>query len=89
MLGVLPPDAFASGASSVPFDAGDLAVAFTDGAIDASDAAGRPLGLEGVRAAVAARAPGRMVEKIAAAVHAHRAGRVMDDTLIVELTPGA
>ncbi len=87
MLGVLPPEAFVPGASRVPFGAGDLAVAFTDGAIDALDAAGRPLGLEGVRKAVAAGAPGRMVEKIVAAVRAHRAGPVMDDTLVVEVTP--
>lgn len=85
MLGVLPPDAFRPEARTTSLAAGDAAVAFTDGAMDAADGAGRAFGTEGVRDAVARGAPGRIAAGVASAVRAHRAGRAMDDTLIVEV----
>ena len=85
MLGVLPPEAFDTAARSVAVGPGDAAVAFTDGAIDARDEAGNPVGFVRVRAAAAAAPPQSAAQAVAAAVNSHRAGRPADDTLIVQL----
>ncbi|MCC6662030.1 MAG: serine/threonine-protein phosphatase [Phycisphaerales bacterium] len=85
MLGVLPPEAFEAGARSTPIAPGDAAVAFTDGATDAADDTGRPLGSVRARAAAAGAPPDHAAAAVAGAVRAHRSGAPADDTLIVQV----
>ena len=90
MLGVLDADIFTCDEGILPLTPGDTIVVLTDGAIEATDHAGSQLGIEGVRAAIAAADPAApLPDTIAAAVEAHQQGPSNDDTLIVEITLAA
>jgi len=86
MLGVLPPDLFDCDEGTEPLPPGSAIVAFTDGASEVTDAAGRQLGLVGLRRLIETAPEGPLTDTLARAVAAHRAGPPADDTLIVELT---
>jgi hypothetical protein len=85
MLGVLPPEAFDPGERTLRFARGDAALAFTDGASEALDAAGHMLRPSGVRDVVAA-ARAALADAVMDAVIRHRSGQPTDDTLIVEVS---
>jgi hypothetical protein len=68
------------------FGPGDALIAYTDGATEARDAAGRYLGIDGIQRIVAdPSARGAWPDRIARAVEFHRHGPTADDTLIVEI----
>ncbi len=87
MLGVLPPDLFDCDEGTEPLPPGSAIVAFTDGASEVTDAAGRQLGLVGLRRLIETAPEGPLTDTLARAVAAHRAAPPADDTLIVEITP--
>ncbi len=87
LLGVLGADEFDPAPRTLPFPPASSLLAYTDGAIEACDAAGREFTMEGVRGAVIAAGsagPGRLAGAIMDAVARHRAGATKDDVLIVE-----
>jgi len=91
MLGVLDDDAFDAEARTESLAPGDVLIAYTDGAIEAINEAGKPVGLEGfiqiAHAAASARPsePGSIAAGLMAHLDRFRAGPPTDDTLIVEI----
>lgn len=88
MLGVLPASEFDAQAEEVEFRQGDLLVLYTDGLIEAMDAATQPFGVERLRRIVAGRKDPQgmgFTETLMQAMRRFRAGAVADDTLVVEL----
>ncbi|MCB9847713.1 MAG: serine/threonine-protein phosphatase [Phycisphaeraceae bacterium] len=88
VLGVVHDDVFTPGQRSIPFGPGDAMVAYTDGATEATDSAGRMLCIEGVRRVVASDHPEiqrSMSRALLEAVDNHRHGPIQDDTLVVEI----
>ncbi len=84
-LGTVDGELFEPAEESAAFHAGDRLVAYTDGAIEASDRAGRMLGvagLERVSARAAAEATEPLERAIVAAIKAHRDGEPADDLLV-------
>lgn len=70
------------------FFPGDTLIAYTDGAIEARNGAGRMLGVTGIERLLATIAPsigGGWAAAIVAAVDSHRHGPAHDDTLVVEV----
>ncbi|HZW11309.1 MAG TPA: PP2C family protein-serine/threonine phosphatase [Phycisphaerales bacterium] len=89
MLGVIDAEMFQAALERRPLGSGETVIAYTDGAIEATDAAGRELGIVGLEALLAAAPPvGRtFADALAAAVARHRTGSTADDLLIVQLSP--
>jgi len=89
MLGVLEPELFTAGETSTPIGGGDRLILLTDGAIESRDARGMDFTPERLRAAVAdapvPEAAASLLDGLMAAVQAHRHGRILDDTLLVEV----
>jgi hypothetical protein len=91
MLGILDPSEYDPAPDQLPFAVGDVVCAYTDGAFEATDAKGSPIGTAGVsRLLSAAAAEGLEPDQYAAAmlarIAAHRGGLPDDDTLIVVLS---
>jgi len=91
MLGILDPSEYDPAPDQLPFAVGDVVCAYTDGAFEATDAKGTPLGTVGVsRLLSAAAAEGLEPDQYAAAmlarIAAHRGGLPDDDTLIVVMS---
>ena len=73
---------------SVVFGPGDTLIAYTDGATEARNEAGRMLGVTGLERILASAPPafdGGWASVILSAVEAHRLGPARDDTLVVEI----
>ncbi|MBM4107723.1 MAG: serine/threonine-protein phosphatase [Phycisphaerae bacterium] len=71
------------------FMPGDTLIAYTDGALEARDAAGRYFGIVGLERLLAASTPDAehgWPRAVLRAVDAHRYGPIADDTLVVEIT---
>jgi len=90
VLGACHGEDFQHGQQSIPFARGDTLIAYTDGAIEARNNAGRMMGVEGFQKLVASLHPDAGEENgwasaILRAVEQHRFGPPEDDTLIVEL----
>lgn len=88
VLGAQEPDEYQARAVSLPLDAGDSVIAFTDGVTESRANDGRMFGVEGVRGVVDAGRPDpsrRWPEIIARSVEKHRPASPTDDTLIIEL----
>ena len=90
VLGACHGDDFNDGQRSTPFARGDTLIAYTDGAIEARDAAGRMAGIEGFQRWVVSLRPdpggdAGWASALLRAVEEHRFGPPADDTLIVEL----
>lgn len=87
MLGVIDADLFECTEGRTELAVGSTALAYTDGANEATDASGRQLGLAGLRTIIGTGTAGgrSLADAVAAAVETHRAGPPTDDTLIVEL----
>lgn len=88
VLGAQEPDEYRARPVSLPIEAGDSVIAFTDGVTESRDDDGRMFGVEGVRTVVDAGRPDptrRWPEIIARAVEKHRPANPTDDTLIIEL----
>jgi serine phosphatase RsbU (regulator of sigma subunit) len=88
MLGILDPNEYDPAPDQLPFAVGDVVCAYTDGAFEATDAKGSPIGTAGVsRLLSGAAADGLEPDQYAAAmlakIAAHRGGLPDDDTLIV------
>jgi serine phosphatase RsbU (regulator of sigma subunit) len=88
MLGIADGDLFRATHSRCPLRRGDAVLAYTDGATEAADTAGRELGIAGLEALLAAPLPpGRsLADSLAAGVARHRAGPPADDILIVQVS---
>ncbi len=75
-----------------PFHAGDIAIAYTDGALEARNQQGKMLGIAGLErhlAGVESPAcpnPGDWCASVLQMVDSYRVGPVQDDTLIVEIS---
>lgn len=99
MLGVIEPAAYDANEQECVLMPGDVVIAYTDGANETRDAAGREFGTAGINAFVdefkdPAPANGRSVkagslaQALFEAVRGHREGRPLDDTLVVEVRVG-
>jgi len=89
VLGVCADADFDPAQGERPFMPGDVLIAYTDGAIEARNAAGRPLMLRGLQSIVAGaetRARESWATRIIDAVDAYRDGPAQDDTLVIELS---
>jgi sigma-B regulation protein RsbU (phosphoserine phosphatase) len=87
MLGVLPPEAFASDEQIFFMHPGDAVVAYTDGALEARNLDDEMIGIEGVRELVSSIGqtsadPSRWPEQLIRRVAAWRNAPPADDTLI-------
>jgi serine phosphatase RsbU (regulator of sigma subunit) len=88
VLGAVPDEAFSHGQQSHRFGPGDTLIAYTDGATEARNEAGRMLGVTGLERILASTPPafdGGWASVILSAVEAHRLGPARDDTLVVEI----
>lgn len=74
--------------ASIPFNAGDTVIAYTDGACETRDRAGRMFNSDGLRDAIIGCMQGdlSLCHELAEAVSRHRYGPLTDDTLIVEIS---
>ncbi len=89
VLGACHGDDFQHEQQVRPFGPGDVVIAYTDGATEARDRAGRMLRVEGMQRIVAGAHHrtdnGCLSDTILSAVEQHRFGPPADDTLIVEI----
>lgn len=88
MLGACRGDDFGSSESSCQFMPGDVLIAYTDGALEARNSAGKMLGVEGMQRIISGARPdatGGWASSLLRGVDAHRFGPPQDDTLIVEV----
>ena len=90
MLGVLDPDDFDPAPQRLPFSAGDVVLAYTDGASEACNGRGEQIGTAGVlklftSASSDGKAPTEWPAMILREVSAHRGHDPEDDTLIVTI----
>ncbi len=95
VLGAMPDDDFESAPVTMRFGPGDTLLAYTDGATEARDDAGRMLRIAGLQRVIAqgvgrgrtdaAPPPGTWAQRLIEAVERHRAGPPDDDTLVVEV----
>lgn len=86
VLGVFKDSEFDAAPQSRRFGPGDALIAYTDGAMETKNAAGRMLGVDGMRRALLSARPDQsLAAALMQAVDAWRHGAVADDTLIVEV----
>jgi serine phosphatase RsbU (regulator of sigma subunit) len=88
LLGAVDDATFEPHTRELRFAPGDRLVAYTDGATEAMDAAGRMLGIAGMQRMLAGRgvtAAGDLPAGILTAIDKHREGPPADDTLVVEV----
>lgn len=90
VLGVTTGQDFEAGPRTVHFGPGDSLIAYTDGAIESRDRAGRTFGLDGLQRLIASERPrkvadGAWVDALHRASDSHRYGGNADDTLVVEV----
>ncbi len=90
MLGAVETEAFTPSQQVIRFARGDMVLAYTDGATEATDHAGHMLRVDGLQRAIASVEPRIVAESgwataTLGAVDAHRDGPPDDDTLIIEL----
>ena len=91
MLGVISPSEYVASSQTVPLRSGEKLIAYTDGANEAADAAGRQLQVEGLERMVhdvLRRQPEDLPGQILQRVSEYRRGPAADDTLIVVIQPG-
>src|SRR5207247_6497893 len=91
MLGILDPSEYDPAPDQLPFAVGDVVLAYTDGAFEATDAKGNPIGTAGVSRLLGSVAadglePEQYPQAMLARVASHRGGIPEDDTLIVVLS---
>jgi sigma-B regulation protein RsbU (phosphoserine phosphatase) len=90
MLGAAPAEVFSAEECADKLHPGDTLLLYTDGAIEARNAQGRQLGIEGLANALRAgdpiNDPATACERLMAAVDTHRDGHPEDDTLAVAVT---
>lgn len=93
MLGVLDDQSFDGGQMNFDFEPGARFIAYTDGALEATNASGEQLGLEGINNLIntghtsyAAELDGAWTEYLLDRVKSFRGGPALDDTLIVEVS---
>jgi serine phosphatase RsbU (regulator of sigma subunit) len=84
MLGVIEPEVFEGHARRMGMGPGDVVVAYTDGLTEARGETGEEYGSARVEAVVRGVGMGA-ADALARGVGAHRAGRVKDDLLVVEV----
>lgn len=88
VLGACGPEEFSAEQAARPFAPGDTLIAYTDGASECRDEAGRMLGIDGIRRVLGDPrrvAAGAWSERLGAAIERHRSGPVADDTLLIEV----
>ncbi|MEM8757257.1 MAG: PP2C family protein-serine/threonine phosphatase [Planctomycetota bacterium] len=88
LLGAVQDGEFDPNTQILRFDTGDRLVAYTDGATEAQDGAGRMLGIRGMQGLLSSsttRPEGDWPMAILSVVDSHRAGPPADDTLIIEI----
>ncbi|MEX2217909.1 MAG: PP2C family protein-serine/threonine phosphatase [Phycisphaerales bacterium] len=89
VLGACPGEDFRSDQRAIRFGPGDTIIAYTDGAIEARDRAGRYFGVRGLQRTLAMATPPRdgrgWAPIVTRAVDQHRFGPIADDTLVVEV----
>jgi serine phosphatase RsbU (regulator of sigma subunit) len=87
VLGACPDAEFDPEPKSVHFGPGDAVIAYTDGAIEARNPAGRMLGVMGLQRVLASSVIGTRgwPDILLSAVESHRQGPAADDTLVVEI----
>jgi serine phosphatase RsbU (regulator of sigma subunit) len=87
MLGIDANDAFIVQEDTLPFHAGDALVAYTDGAEEARNEAGRKIGKEGISSLIQTLSNNHPVEEwptlMLREINMHREGMPQDDTLLV------
>lgn len=95
VLGACPDREFDPEPQQRQFGPGDTLIAYTDGAIEARNDAGRQLGVSGLLRVLACGKPdpagvsigvGGWITTILRAVEGHRMGPPRDDTIVVEIT---
>lgn len=89
VLGVCADADFDPDPAERPFMPGDVLIAYTDGAIEARNAEGRPLMLRGLQSIVAGadtEPDESWAHRIIGVVDSFRHGPVQDDTLVIELS---
>lgn len=88
VLGACADRDFQSEPRTLKFHPGDTLIAYTDGATEARNAAGRMLGITGLQKIIALGRPdpvGGWAQTILRAVEQHRSGPPEDDTLVIEV----
>jgi serine phosphatase RsbU (regulator of sigma subunit) len=88
VLGACPGEDFKADPKALRFGPGDALIAYTDGAIEARDRAGRYFGVGGLQRVLAltpAPRDGGWPAIVTGAVDQHRFGPTADDTLVVEV----
>ena len=91
MLGVISPSEYIATSQTVPFGQDEKLIAYTDGANEAADAAGRQLQVEGLERIVQdalRRRPDDLPGQILARIGDYRRAPAADDTLIVVMQLG-
>ncbi len=89
VLGACADADFKADPASLRMVPGDSLIAYTDGAIEARDARGRMLGVQGFSRLIASTRPepgAGWSETLLRAVDAHRYGPPADDTLVIEVS---
>ena len=86
VMGALPDHEFDAMEATCPFVAGDSLVAYTDGAIEATDAHNEQFAIAGVaKALINAPAQAPLTVSVVEAVERFRVGSATDDVLVVEV----
>lgn len=86
VLGALADSDYHAGQESTNFYPGDSLIAYTDGAIEATDAAGEQFGISGVAKALIAAPPlANLATYVSSVVDQFRIGPAGDDVLVIEL----
>jgi hypothetical protein len=83
ILGALPDEEFEHDEKTIELAPGDVLVAYTDGAFEARNAAGRQFGIEQLSAMMSCQPPPRNFPQFLAAAVERHAGRVAEDDVLI------